>query len=530
MSDGLRICSNQEMREIDRLAETEYGISPTALMENAGRAATEILLRRYPQSGRDKEILVFAGKGNNAGDAFVVARQLLCLGRKVRVFHLVKGSDYKGSTLENFKILQKMKAKLVSVEQALDLESYFEQARGPHIAVDGIIGTGLKGNLEGHFYEVVELLNRHCEVIMSLDIPTGVSGDSGQVQGIAVQATLTISFGFPRLGHFLPPGATYRGKLLNVDISLPYRFSQEGEKFLLRSKSIKNKISGRDRYAHKNTFGHVFLVGGSPGRTGAIAMATKAAMRTGVGLATAATWSDSISYLISQIPAEAMTAVLPENEKNDEGYHQQIRSFNSVVIGPGMGTRAGSKRVIEVLLQNYQGPVVIDADALNVIGESKLHHLLQYRKAPTVLTPHPGEMARLIGWQKEMVLQNPVGAIQKAVELTHSVVLLKGAATLISSPEGVLYLNHFPNSGMAKAGSGDVLAGMIGAWLAQGMSALDASQTAVYLHSLAGARAAMEVNSQGMVAGDIISCIPYALEDLKKKYHEEEEPRLSRLL
>lgn len=225
-------------------------------------------MRQFPDSGIDQEILVFAGKGNNAGDAFVIARQLLGLGRRVRVFHLVKGQDYKGATRENFEILRKMKAKLILIEQVQELDAYFEQARGPHLGIDGLIGTGLKGNLEGHFYEVVESINRHVDHIVSLDVPTGVSGDTGQVQGIAIEASMTIAFGFPRLGHFLPPGAGYCGKLANVDISLPAPFKSEGDKFLLRAKTVASKIVRRDRYAHKNTFGHVFLVGGSLGRTG----------------------------------------------------------------------------------------------------------------------------------------------------------------------------------------------------------------------------------------------------------------------
>ena len=214
----LRICNNQEMRMLDKIAETEMGIGPILLMENAGRAASEIVVQEYPRAGLDDEILVFAGKGNNAGDAFVVARQLLGLGRKVRIFHLVKEADYKGATAENFKILSRMKAKLVYLPEAQDLEAYFEASPQVSIAVDGIIGTGLKGDLEGNFYEVVELINKHVDEIVSLDIPTGVNGDSGMVQGIAIHASMTVSFGFPRLGHFLPPGANFRGKLVNVDI------------------------------------------------------------------------------------------------------------------------------------------------------------------------------------------------------------------------------------------------------------------------------------------------------------------------
>ncbi len=526
----LRICSNQEMRKLDSIAESEMGIGPVILMENAGRAATEILLKEFPEAGIDRDILVFAGKGNNAGDAFVVARHLLCLGRRVRVFHLVRGTDYKGATLENFTILQKMKTRMIHLEQAQDLEAFFDQARGPHLAVDGIIGTGLKGNLEGHFYEVVELINQHVESTVSLDIPTGVSGDSGQVMGTAIQAALTISFGFPRLGHFLPPGATFRGKLVNVDISLPARFNHEGNKYLLRAKTVAGKIIRRDRYAHKNTFGHVFLMGGSVGRTGAIAMATQAALRTGVGLATAATWTDALGLLTQQLPVEAMTFPIPDHESNYSKYLEHLKTFSAVVVGPGMGFKPEARKLLEVLVQNYSGPMILDADALNIISEFGLHDLLKHRKQPTILTPHPGEMSRLLKWKKEEVTHDPVGAVQKCVELTHSVVILKGAATLLSSPDEVFYVNHFPNAGMATAGSGDVLAGMVGALVAQGISAFDAAQVGVYLHSLAGFRASQSVSQRGMIATDIIAHIPDAYEELKKKYEDEEEPRMAKLL
>jgi NAD(P)H-hydrate epimerase len=452
------------------------------------------------------------------------------LGRKVRVFHLVKGTDYKGATAENFKILQRMKAKLTHIVEAQEIEAYLAQAGSFDLAIDGIIGTGLKGDLEGHFYDVVGMMNRHFKEIVSLDIPTGVSGDSGQVQGIAIEASLTISFGFPRLGHFLPPGAGYRGKLVNVDISLPHRFSVEGDKFLLQAKSVAKKILRRDRYAHKNTFGHVLLVGGSPGRTGAIAMATAAALRTGAGLATAATWTDSAGDLISQLPMEAMTLSIAENEKTYEQYAERLKQFSAIVMGPGMGSRPGAKKLLEILLGYYPGPVVLDADALNLISEHGLHGLCQRRKAPTVLTPHPGEMARLLNWKKEQVVNDPIGALRRAVDLTHAVVLLKGAATLMLSPEETMSLNHFPNSGMATAGSGDVLAGMIGGLLAQGIPGFDAAQVGVYLHSLAGARAAKRVSPRGMMAGDIIRSIPGAYLELQRIYGEEETPRMAKLL
>lgn len=516
MGFNLRICSNTEMRELDRIADQEYGLDATLLMENAGRAASQVILERYPEAGRSTEILVFAGKGNNAGDAFVVARRLLSLGRKVRVFHLQSEAGYKNAVLRNFQILKKLKAKLTYLESAAELQAFLDHSAGPFTIVDGILGTGLKGDLEGIYYDIVELINcTGAEQVIALDIPTGVSGDTGSIMGTSVMADLTISFGFPKLGHFLPPGAARRGELVNVDISLPYRFWKEGEKFLLMKRSISEMLKGRDRYGHKNSFGHVLLVGGSPGRIGAIVMSARACHRMGTGLVSAASWQDSFEMLMAKLPNETMVAPVHLSGPEFEHYKKTLNTYSSIVVGPGLGTRPEGKNLIEAMLSSYNGPMVIDADALNIIADHKLHDLLTKRRATTILTPHPGEMARLLGVEKEEVVRDPVQAVKKAVALTHATVLLKGAATLISCPEEVLYLNHYPNDGMATAGSGDVLAGMIGGLLGQGMKGLEAALLGVYLHSLAGDFAAKQYGHRSMTAQDIIGNISNAFKDLK---------------
>ncbi|MEK6577680.1 MAG: NAD(P)H-hydrate epimerase, partial [Bdellovibrionota bacterium] len=204
MLSPVRICTASEMRDLDLLADQEFGLSASILMENAGRAASQIILEKFPHAGKTSEILIFAGKGNNAGDAFVVARRLICLERKVRIFHFNNEAGYKDSVLANFEILKKMKAKLTYIENISDLQSFFSSSRGPYTVIDGILGTGLKGNLEGIFYDAVEAINHaNAGEVISLDIPTGVSGDTGAVFGTSVMANLTVSFGFPKLGHFL---------------------------------------------------------------------------------------------------------------------------------------------------------------------------------------------------------------------------------------------------------------------------------------------------------------------------------------
>lgn len=503
------------MRQLDEISETDYGIDATLLMENAGRSATQILLEKFPHAGRETEVLVFAGKGNNAGDAFVVARRLMGLDRRVRVFHLAPPSGYRGATAKNFEILKKLKAKMVFLEQAADLQQFFDRSPGPFTLVDGILGTGLRGDLDGVYYDVVEMINAlGSSEVLSLDIPSGVSGDTGLTHGTSILATVTVSFGFPKMGHFLPPGAGRRGELINVDISLPGRFRKEGDKYVVMKSRMCALLKERDRYGHKNSFGHTLLIGGSPGRAGAIVMAARACHRIGTGLVTVASWEDTFETLQHKLPHETMAVALKLNGPEYEAYQQTLPSYSSIVVGPGLGMRPEGKKLLTDLLQHYSGPMVLDADALNIISEFKLHDLLVKRRAPTVLTPHMGEMARLLSVSKDRIQADPVAALKEGVAATHSVVLLKGAATLITGPDDVLYLNHYPNDGMATAGSGDVLSGMIGGLLGQKMNPFEATLLGVYLHSVAGDFAAKALGHRAMTAPDIVENISNAFREI----------------
>jgi hydroxyethylthiazole kinase-like uncharacterized protein yjeF len=514
---SVRICTGQEIRELDDTAKRDFMLKNHVLMENAGQSATQILLEHYPHAGHETEVLIFAGKGNNAGDGFVVARRLLCLGRKVRVFYMDLKSRYSGPALHNLEILEKMKAKTMYVDGIRVLEEFFKSSSGPFTIVDGILGTGLKGNLEGIYYDVVELINSLGSMgvseIVSLDLPSGVNADNGSIHGTSVIADLTISFGFPKLGHFLPPGAARRGKLVNADISFPPEFRKCGDKFLLTKERMSALIKERDRYGHKSSFGHALLVGGSPGKLGAVAMAAKACHKMGTGLVTVGTWVDSFDPLLIKIPNETM--LIPLKSEGEDSYKHQLSNYSSITIGPGLGTRREAKALLEELLARFSGPIVLDADALNVIAEHRMFDQLARRRAPVVLTPHPGEMSRLLGVSKDQVKADPLKAVKDAVNLTNSIVVLKGAATLISSPDEELYLNHYPNDGMATAGSGDVLAGMIGGLLGQGMEPFQATLLGVYLHSLAGDFAAKTFGHRSMTAPDITDNISNAFKEIK---------------
>lgn len=512
---NVRICTASEMRELDDGAESEYRIPASKLMENAGRGAVDTILAHDPSIGIDSEILIFAGKGNNAGDAFVVARHFLCLGRRVRVFHLLSREEYKPVVRENFEALQHLKCRMMRLTSIQELEQFLSSTSRKVVAVDGLIGGGLRGPLEGLIYDIVEVINLRIPEIIALDIPTGVCGDTGAVRSTSILATLTCSFGFPKLGHFLAPGAARRGKLVHIDIGLPPSFRKVGRRQLLGALPMSKHLQARDRYGHKNSFGHTLLFGGSPGRIGAIALSTKACHKVGTGLVTASTWKDSEALLSQKLWDETMFWSLAEDGQDLEVYARALSHYTSVVVGPGMGTRADAKRVIEVLCSVYKGPLVLDADALNVISEHKLHDLIARRGGATVLTPHPGEMARLLDRGKEAVMENPIGALEEACERTQSIVLLKGPATLIHAPGEKVFVNHYPNDGMATGGSGDVLAGMIGGLLGQRLEPMPSAQLAVFLHSVSGAIAARSLGHRAMSASDIIGNIGNAFQELK---------------
>lgn len=517
----MRVVSAREMRELDDLANTKFKIPSIVLMENAGHRAADIVVRKHAELGWNSDILVFAGKGKNGGDALVTARQLLAMGKRVRVFLLHEAAAYHDEAKTNLEILLAQKVRPVTIENTGPLEEYFAHAHGPFLVVDGLLGIGFKGPLSGLYADVVDLINAKSSYTIALDIPTGVDATTGAVVGQAIRADLTVAFGFAKLGHFIYPGAHQCGQLEVVDIALPSLFRNEGSMQKLMFESVAPLIRRRDRSGHKNSFGHTLLLGGSTGKLGSIAMAARACLHVGVGLVTVATWEDSYPQLAARLDDEIMSMPLSFSEDRYNKYkNKDVHFYSAVVIGPGMGTGEEAKRVLVDLIDFYKGPVVIDADGINLLSEPAIRKKLLSRKAPTVLTPHPGEMGRLLGMEKQAVVDNPIAAVMRASEETNSVVLLKGATTFIGAGDGQMVINHYPNDGMATAGSGDVLAGIIGGLIGQKMDAKEAVCAGVYLHSLAGDFAAQERGHRAMTATDIISHLGDAFLKLRE-YREQ---------
>jgi ADP-dependent NAD(P)H-hydrate dehydratase / NAD(P)H-hydrate epimerase len=513
----MRVVTAREMRDIDELAIRKFKIPSIVLMENAGLRAAEIIERVYRERGYRSDILVFAGKGKNGGDALVVARQLVARGKKIKLFLLHSFSDYQGESKQNLDILLEQKIRPIVLEQVSPLEEFFNSASGPFLCVDGLLGIGFRGPLQGLFADVVDLINAKTDFTVSLDIPTGVDATTGAVVGQAIYADLTIAFGFPKLGHYFAPGAIQRGDLETVDISLPTAFAREGAMHLLSKEGVAPYLRRRDRYGHKNSFGHTLLFGGSKGKLGAIAMAARACLRVGTGLVTVVTWEDCYEALLQRVEDELMCLPLYLDEKRYGAYKDEIQTYSSVVIGPGMGLDERSSRLLGDFFDYYQGPLVVDADGISLLSQKDLKARLAGRKSTTVLTPHPGELARLLGVSTKDVVENPKEMVERAAEETNAIVLLKGATTLISAGDGHLYLSHYPNDGMATAGSGDVLAGILGGLVGQSpRNPRDAVCLGVFLHSLAGDFAARRLGHRSMTASDIISSLGESFLELRR--------------
>lgn len=529
----MKLVTAAEMRNLDNTAINDYGIPGIVLMENAGKSVAskclELLEKDYTHDGdlTIKRVLIFAGKGNNGGDGFVVARHLLNKGLDVKVFLLCHPSELKGDAGTNFKILQKMNVKIFSVLEEKDLHRVDIALMYADLVVDAIYGTGFKGAATGIPGEILKMLARFKRTVISVDLPSGLEADTGKVNGPCAKANYTLTFGLPKIGLFLEPGANYCGNVENIDISIPKELleSPQIKKNLITSKWCSKILPRRKPTGHKGDYGRVLILGGSMGMTGAISLACQGALRAGAGLVTAGI-PRSLNPILEQKLTEAMTYPLPETENATLGQEavdpvlELAEKSTVVAIGPGMSTHPAGIHFLKKVLSAINVPVVLDADALNLLAKilQDDSNFLTKLKEPLVLTPHPGEMARLTGLRTAEIQEDRIGvALQNSSEWGVTVIL-KGARTVVACPDGSMYLNVTGNPGMATGGSGDVLTGIIAALIAQGIQEQLAAALGVYLHGVAGDIAAAEKGIYGMAAGDIVEYLPSAIQKIEKKY------------
>jgi hydroxyethylthiazole kinase-like uncharacterized protein yjeF len=507
-----------EMQKMDRLTIESFGLPGRILMENAGRGATHFFLEQFKEA-ENKKIGVVAGRGNNGGDGFVIARYLAQKGISVTVYLLSKPSKVSGDAAVNLKLLSPLNVPVIEMPDAESFSAHETAMRHEAIWIDAILGTGLRSDVKGFFKDVIKFINQSNKPVFAVDIPSGLDSDTGQPCGTCVRADATATFAFAKTGHFLLPGADYTGNLKIIDIGVPpYIADDVGPKqYLLTPILIRDVFYPRPSDAHKGHTGHLLVVAGSTGKTGAAAMTTTSAMRAGAGLVTLGIPA-SLNPILEALVVETMTEPLPETVKGilGETSFDRIADLLSdkkcLAIGPGIGTAPETQMLFFRLLQENTKPVVIDADGLNQLAGHT--EILKDLNSPVVLTPHPGEMARLIGTTAADIQKDRIKCARDFSEKFNVHVVLKGARTVVAHPDGRVFINPTGNPGMASGGMGDVLTGIIAGLMAQGHSPELAAHAGVYLHGAAADSLAKNKGPFGYLATDVMNTLPETIKTL----------------
>jgi NAD(P)H-hydrate epimerase len=505
----MKIATREIVREIDRLTIEKYGIPGLVLMENAGRAVADVLLDNFAYADK---VAIFAGAGNNGGDGFVVARHLISEGLDVDTYLVSHPKKYKGDALTNYKALVKIGGNIVELKDTL------RKYRQADVIVDALFGTGLEREIEGFYKKVIDFINSQGVPTLAVDLPSGIDANSGQPLGTAVLADITVTFVLPKLGISIYPGVEYAGEVYVADITTPDFLEKDIPYELLCSESVVDIIEPRYEDSHKGTYGHLFILAGSPGKSGAAALAALGAQRSGTGLVTVGV-PKSLNPIMEQKTTEAMTELLPETDLETFGLVSLDRAMEiakekktAIAIGPGISTSQETREFLYEIIRGSELPMILDADALTLIADNP--KVLNEAKAPIILTPHPGEMSRLAGISTEEVQADRIGVALDFSAKYNVYMVLKGARSIISTPAREMFINTTGNAGMASGGMGDVLTGIIGGFLAQRLDPVDACKLGVFAHGLAADLIARENGEAGMIATDVANALPKAISQI----------------
>ncbi|MGE5894021.1 MAG: NAD(P)H-hydrate dehydratase [bacterium] len=507
----MRVATAEEMREIDRKTIQDFGTPSLELMERAGSIVADVVMRMY----RGRSITVIAGGGNNGGDGLVTARLLKKAGIDAKAFLVSDEESLSPDCRFQYR---------AALENGIRVEIRKHISAGDiqdSVVIDALFGTGLNKPVSGPFLDIIKTVNERGSPVVSIDVPSGISADNGQVLGQAIRADLTVSFGLPKIGHLLHPGAEYAGKLIVENIGFPDELLNDPslKHHLIERLTVRSLIPKRKPDSHKGVYGHVMVLAGSAGKTGAAFLASRACMRAGAGAVTIGV-PDVLFPIFQTRVLEEMTIPLQSHESGTFSMHASQKALDfihakadTVLIGPGIGVSDDVIQFVKEIVIHAGKPLLIDADALNCIAVDP--DILRKTSSEVVITPHPNEMKRLLGRQYPDITGQEVN--RRRIEIARSfaaekkvICVLKGAPTVVASPDGSAYINSSGNPGMATAGAGDVLSGVISAFLAQGMSALNAAICGVYLHGLAGDIARDELGEYSLIAGDLIRHLPGA--------------------
>lgn len=515
----MKVITAKAMRKLEEEANFKYGVSTLVMMENAGAEAARIIRRAYPDP--NCQIGVLAGLGNNGGDGFVVARHLLNAGFAVRTYLFGSEKKLKGDALANWEILNKMSADVVVVSSKQRLEELTALLLTSNLIVDALLGTGVRGVAEGLLRSAIELVNSLEIDVVALDAPSGLSVDTGVIQGPVIKAQLTICMGLPKLGFFHPQALDYVGELEVADLGIPaYLLSDQDIPCQLLTAVNLPRLPRRKTDSHKKGCGRLLIIAGSPAYSGAAVLAAQGALNSGAGYVTLAV-PEQITSVVNSHIVEAVTVALKSDanglaQGNEDLLLGLAQEADAVVLGPGLGLAKSTRHLVKELIKKINQPLIVDADALNILAQEP--RLLIERSFPTLLTPHQGEFARLLGSDNATVTAERFSlAMQFAIR--HEVhLLLKGAVSLIVTKDGLLYLNQTGGTELATAGTGDVLSGLLGGVAAQTLDLLSAAQLACFWHGLSGQLASAEL---GLIrAQNVAEYLPQAYQILLDESEE----------
>ncbi len=503
------VLTSDQMKEADRTTIEDLGVDGLVLMEMAAAAVTDAVVEHFSEAHR---VVVVCGPGNNGGDGLAVARQLRCRTFDAEVVLAVDEERLRGDAARQLEL-----ARSFGVPVRSGIEAVAERVPEADVVVDAVFGTGLDRPPEGVLAEAIGLVNRAVVPVVAVDMPSGLAGARSQVPGEAVRADVTVTFAAPKVAHVLPPACWECGEVVVGDIGIPpWVLESVADLRLAEASDVARWLPDRAPDAHKGVFGHLAVIAGRLGRAGAAALSARAGVTCGAGLVTVGTTEAAVTAVHPLVP-EAMVDGLPagaDGMLTGAGIETLLDRATAVAVGPGLGDGDGPRRLVERLLEIWDGPLLIDADGLNVLA-GRLG-LVAGRTGPTVLTPHPGELGRLLGRSTAEVVGDRLGAARAAAGAAGAVVLAKGARTVVARPDGNAVISSTGTPGLASGGAGDVLSGVIGAYLAQGVGALEAAVAGAYLHGLAAEIAAADFPG-ALPAAALVDRLPAAEARLRSR-------------
>lgn len=508
----MRLVKASEMQQMDRFTIEEIGMPGVVLMENAARGAGRVFLDHFAPSPGSR-VLILCGRGNNGGDGYVMARYLFSAGLKPTILVLAEFRKIAGDALVNLEILRRLGLPVQEVPSEEQWKKQRRLLKDCDFVIDGLLGTGLNAPVQGFYAGVIRDINRASKPVCAIDIPSGLNADTGQVMGAAVRADLTVTFGFPKLGQMVFPGAGLVGRLVRIDIGIPDAVADRipSRYQLLGAGDFQSFPLLEKPDIHKGNRGHLLVLSGSTGKTGAATLTCLGALRAGAGLVTLGI-PRSLNPVLENKLTEAMTCPLPETAESSLSLEAEEEIFKlmggktALAIGPGLSTHPETSLLVRRIVARCPLPMVIDADGLNALASDP--GVLENCTGKAVLTPHPGEMARLAGISNSQVQADRIGVAEAFAQKHGCCLVLKGARTVIAEADGKISINPTGNPALSSGGSGDVLTGLIGGFLARRWPPARAACAGVYLHGLAADRLSEEMGSFGVLAGELLQVIP----------------------